>query len=262
MNKVKLTKIAVKFLKHLGINQSKFYISNGLFHLFGKEFIYHNLTAFFDTYKEIFEKEIYRFNSINDKQLIIDCGTNMGLSLLFFSVNYPNAQIYGFEPDKFILPYLKRNIQTQQMNNVQLHEKAVWNSNTILDFYTDKGMGGRIDSYSNQIPIKIEAIRLKEFIGTNHVDFLKIDIEGAEYDVMIDCEPILNQIDNIFIEYHCAINKEQKLSEILAILKKNGFRYHLSESFSRNRPFVDKYLVCEQFEMAINIFGFKENNAI
>lgn len=119
-------------------------------------------------------------------------------------------------------------------------------------------MGGRLaNNYLDQTPTKVEAIRLKDFIADKHIDLLKMDIEGAEYLVVKDCEPILKQIENIFIEYHSMENEEQKLDELLLILKRNGFRYHLSQSFSRSKPFIDKDLVNEKIDLAINIYGYK-----
>jgi FkbM family methyltransferase len=231
---------------------------SGFSELFGKNFYYHNKKAFEVTFREIFKKGIYTFNSDNELPVIIDCGANMGLSLLFFSKNYPNTKIYAFEPDKNVLPYLERNIATFKMDKVELIKKAVWNSVTTLDFYTDNGMGGRAEKkYENQAPYKVETIRLKDFISDKHVGLLKMDIEGAEFMVVQDCEPVLKQIDNIFIEYHSMIDEEQKLDDLLLILKRNGFRYHLSQSFSRNKPFVDINLSCEKTDMAINVYGYK-----
>lgn len=230
----------------------------GYSEVFGKKFYYHLKPAFDVTFEELFKKGIYTFTTSNPNPVIIDCGANMGLSLLFFSVNYPSAKIYAFEPDTSVLECLEKNIETYQMHNVELIKKAVWNKNETLEFFTDKGMGGRLaNSYSDQVPTKVEAIRLREFISDKNIDILKMDIEGAEYVVIKDCEPILKQIDNIFIEYHSMENEEQKLDELLLILKRNGFRYHLSQSFSRNKPFIDKDLVNEKIDLAINIYGYK-----
>ena len=230
----------------------------GYTEVFGKNFHYHYKPAFDITYDELYKKGIYSFSTSNPNPVIVDCGANMGLSLLFFSINYPNAKIYAFEPDASVLECLEKNIETYQMDNVELIKKAVWNKNDTLEFFTDKGMGGRLKcDYLDQIPTKVEAIRLREFISDKHIDLLKMDIEGAEYLVIQDCEPILNQIDNIFIEYHSMENEEQKLDELLLILKRNGFRYHLSQSFSRNKPFIDKDLVNEKIDLAINIYGYK-----
>jgi hypothetical protein len=120
-------------------------------------------------------------------------------------------------------------------------------------------MGGRLaNNYLDQTPTKVETIRLKDFIADKHIDLLKMDIEGAEYLVVKDCEPILKQIENIFIEYHSMENEEQKLDELLLILKRNGFRYHLSQSFSRSKPFIDKDLVNEKIDMAIKFMDINK----
>ncbi len=226
-------------------------------YLFGNIFYYHHRGAFFDTYKELFEKGIYTFQPKSANPVIIDCGANMGLSLLFFTKNYPDAKIYAFEPDITVLDYLEKNIETYGMKNATLIKKAVWDKKEILEFATDKGMGGTLVNIHNKEKTQVETLRLKEFIGDMHIDLLKMDIEGAEYRVIKDCESKLGQIENIFIEYHSMEGEEQKLEELLLILKRNGYRYHLSESFSREKPFVDKKLIDNRIDMAINIYGYK-----
>jgi FkbM family methyltransferase len=221
------------------------------------EFSYHHGQAFLNTYNELFNQNIYKFNLKKTNPVIIDCGANMGLSVLYFAKTYPDSKIIAFEPDESVLPYLKQNIKTYELSNVLLYEKAVWSSNTILSFYSDQGMGGRLElNYNNQAPKKVEAIRLKEFLD-KEVDFLKIDIEGAEMEVLIDCEDKLRNVNNLFVEYHSFENSEQQLGELLNLLKRNGFKYHLRQSFSRLRPFVDKNLVCENYDMAINVFAYR-----
>lgn len=225
--------------------------------LFEKDFYYHYGLAFYDTYNEIFIGNIYEFNSATLKPIIIDCGANMGLSVLYFSLRFPNAEIVAFEPDDTVLPFLEKNIQSQGINNVVLQKKAVWNEETELTFFTDSGLGGRIGmEYENQAPKIIKAIRLKDYIS-QPIDMLKIDIEGAEYTVLKDCENLLHNVNHIFVEYHSFYDEEQHLEDILNILKRQGFRYHLRQSFSRNKPFVDKWLVCKKYDMAINIFAYK-----
>ena len=77
---------------------------SGFINLLGNRFEYHHGHSFCVTYKELFEKKIYKFVPTSDTPLIIDCGANMGLSLLFFSKRYPTARIIAFEPDETILP--------------------------------------------------------------------------------------------------------------------------------------------------------------
>ena len=232
--------------------------NGGIIKLFDKDFHYHHGMAFYDTYKEVFETEIYKFNTNSSSPLIIDCGANMGVSVLFFSKNYPNAKIYAFEPDSTVLPFIEKNIKTYALNNVILSPKAVWNEETELTFYTDNGLGGRIGmEYENQKPVFVSTVRLKDLLN-QEVDMLKIDIEGAEYTVIKDCEEFLSNVKHIFLEYHSFYDDSQHLDEILNIFKRQGFRYHLRQSFSRSKPFINKGLVCEKFDMAINVFSYRE----
>ena len=230
----------------------------GLITLFDKPFYYHFGLAFYDTYNEIFEKKIYEFNTTSSSPVIIDCGANMGVSVLYFSKRFPNAKIIAFEPDQTVLPYLEKNITSQNLNNVEVYKKGVWTEETKISFYTDNGLGGRIGiEYHNQEPIKIETVRLKDFLD-QPIAMLKIDIEGAEFEVLKDCEELLHNVKHIFLEYHSFYNEEQHLEDILSIFKRQGYRYHLRESFSRRKPFVDKRLVCEKYDMAINVFAYRD----
>lgn len=233
-------------------------LSEGIITLFSKNFHYHIGSAFYTTYIELFEKNIYEFTSHNPKPIIIDCGANMGLSVLYFSKLFPNSKIIAFEPDRSVLPFLEKNIDEQQLHNVTLHKKAVWKKEEELIFYTDKNMGGRVGvAYKDQIPMKIQAVRLKDFIN-KPIDMLKMDIEGAEYEVLKDCKDVLHYVKNIFLEYHSFYNEEQHLDDILSIFKQQGFRYHLKQSFSRGKPFVNRGLVCEKYDLAINVYAYKE----
>lgn len=229
----------------------------GRIKLNGNFFYYHYGRPFYDTYIELFVKNIYEFKTNNQYPVIIDCGANMGLSILYFSKKYPNAEIIAFEPDETVLPFLDKNIISQEIKNIKLYKYAVWTEETELTFYTDYGLGGRVGTeYKNQTPKIIKSVRLKSFLD-KPIDMLKIDIEGAEYLILKDCEDVLFNVENIFIEYHSFYEDEQHLEDILSILKRQGFRYHLKESFSQQRPFIDNVLVCEKFDMAINIFAYK-----
>lgn len=242
------------------LNKLKGKVTSGEILIIGNIFSYHHGHAFYDTYNELFVKNIYKFKNINSDPVIIDCGANMGLSVLYFAKEYPQSKIIAFEPDESVLPFLKQNISNYNLTNVLLYEKAVWSSNTNLSFYTDKGMGGRLEfSYLSDSPKTVKTFRLRDVLD-RQIDFLKLDIEGAEMEVLYDCIDKLDLVSNIFIEYHSSKDKEQELGELLMLLKRKEFRYHLSQSFSRNRPYIDNDVVCEKFDMAINIFAYKDLN--
>lgn len=232
----------------------------GYAHVFDKPFKFHHGPSFAESYHELFETEIYRFKPSGNSKTILDCGANMGLSILYFAQNYPDHHIIAFEPDPFIFSILEENVKTFGLKNVTLHQKAVWSNYETLKFYTDGGMGGRIgNEYAHQEPTSIEAVPLLDFL-TEDVDFLKIDIEGAEDTVLKYCGNSLQKAKHIFFEYHNNVNSKQTLHELLALVESLGFHYYIKESATRKRPFVDTRLICESFDMAINVFCYKEQH--
>jgi FkbM family methyltransferase len=230
---------------------------SGTIHLGAHEFEFHHARCFYDTYKEVFKERMYEFKSTDSEPYIIDCGANMGLSVLYFAQTYPGAQIVAFEPEPPIYELLLRNIQRYELKNITVFKKALWNERTTLEFFTDTGMGGSVENkFSGQVPVKVETELLSSFI-TKPVDFLKIDIEGAELTVLKECSSKLHLVRRIFVEYHSYVNKPQQLPELLQLLTDAGFRYHIKESFVHERPFIDTLLACENMDMAITIFAYR-----
>jgi FkbM family methyltransferase len=231
----------------------------GFIDMGGSKFQFHDAGSFYVTYEEIIKEKIYQFNTSSENPVIIDCGANMGLSVLYFSTTYPSAKIIAFEPEKEIFDILQNNVTAYQLKNVTLYQKAVWDEETSLEFFSDKGMGGSVTNvYKNQQPVSVQTVVLADYLHQK-IDFLKIDIEGAEYKVLKSCGALLQNVENIFVEYHSFINTEQHLDDLLLLLKQNGFRYHLRQSFSRKNPFTDTLLACENMDMAIAIFAYRHN---
>jgi FkbM family methyltransferase len=200
---------------------------------------------------------MYEFETESAKPYIIDCGANLGLSVYYFSKLYPTAEIVAFEPEEAIFNVLDANLKTYQLKNVTAYKKAVWDSETTLEFFTDKGMGGSVTNvFSKQKPTLIETLMLSSFMNKK-VDMLKMDIEGAEYTVLKSCAHLLKNVQHLFVEYHSFINKPQQLDDLLLLLKNAGFRYHLKESFSMKRPFIERNYACENMDMAINVFAYR-----
>ncbi|WP_051189422.1 FkbM family methyltransferase [Daejeonella oryzae] len=229
----------------------------GTAQVFDRPFKFHDAASFIATFDELFRDQIYLFEPSKNSNIILDCGANMGLSVLYFAQNYPKHQIIAFEPEEHIFNILQENVNTFQLKNVTLHNKAVWTKSETLEFYSDGGMGGRVNQqYAQQKPVRIDAVPLLDFI-TEDVDFLKMDIEGAEDEVLKYCSSELHKINNIFFEYHNNFQKKQTLHELLALIQQQGFTYYIKESAKRKRPFEDQKLICETFDMALNVFCYK-----
>ncbi len=205
--------------------------------------------------KELFVEENYRFHSEKRDPLIYDCGANTGLSILYFKHLYPEAKIVAFEPDENIFSLMKENLQQFNYTDIEYINKAVWNSNDPIKFLAAGGVSGRICDETDKNVIEIPAIRLRDMLD-QEVDFLKIDIEGSEYEVLKDCADKLKNVQNLFVEYHSEEKNEQKLDEILKIIKEAGFKYYLKEAWPNQlRPYVNKRV--NLFDLQLNIFAYR-----
>jgi len=214
-----------------------------------------DVASFFSMYNEIFKKEVYKFKTKTQKPYIIDCGANIGLSVIYFKKLYPEAEIIGFEPDKRIFAMLQNNIKSFGLSNVQLIQKALWNKEGETIFSGEGADAGRLADENEMInPASVMTTSLRGYLG-KPVDFLKIDIEGAETIVMEDCADLLINVKNLFVEYHSFDGKEQKLDILLSILKKAGFRYYIYNFGAlSHHPFEEKktYL---GMDLQLNIYA-------
>lgn len=84
-------------------------------------------------------------------------------------------------------------------------------------------MENRFNNPANSKIVTVSTVKLSGYIK-DHVDLLKLDIEGAETEVMKEIEPKLKKVKNIILEYHGSIyNVGNNFYTIMSILKKQGF---------------------------------------
>jgi FkbM family methyltransferase len=222
--------------------------------LLGRPLRYVDANTCYYGFLEIFEKEPYKFKSSRTAPLIIDCGANIGLSVLYFKQAYPDATVIAFEPDPQIFQVLEANMRAFGLTDTTALEAAVWTTDGEVDFQMEGGMSGRIPKSSDVSGLQtVKSLRLRNFL-TMPVDFLKIDIEGAEFSVIKDCEDLLLQVEHLFLEYHSHQDEPQQLDEILAILTRSGFRYHIHEAFTVRSPFVDRATMLGM-DLQLNIYA-------
>lgn len=223
----------------------------------GHEFHLVDAVTFLDGVYEIFERRVYEFSARTSEPLIVDCGANIGLSVIYFKVLYPQSKIIAYEADPAIFEVLKKNIQTFDFSDVILENKAVWRSDGKLSFMQEGGFSGRIAKEGDERTlIEVNTARLKDTLRQD-VDFLKIDIEGAETAVIKDCADELRRVNWLFVEYHSHIKEDQNLHELLAVLYEAGFRYHIKEAYTAQFPFKER-LAMMGMDLQLNIFAFRE----
>lgn len=223
----------------------------------GFDFLVPDTLSFIWQFKEIFVEEYYRFETNSQVPVIYDCGANVGTSCAFFKWIYPQSRILAFEPNPKITDYLLRNIKNNSLENIEVIEKAVWTTNNGIELGLEDADGSSIHLEKNKT--KVKSVRLKDFLDKEEtVDMLKIDIEGAEVEVLKDCHESLKNVRNLFVEFHSYKNKPQKLSEMIQVLESAGFRYFIMQPENRSRPLINQINKSNpKMDLQLNIFAYR-----
>ncbi len=245
--KAGLNWIRIRRLKYKAANTEASYNLNG------HQLYYNNGIELLHSLREIYIDEIYKMKLTSSAPHLLDCGANIGLSVIYLKQLFPEASITAFEPDEANFRLLKKN--TQNLSRVKLMQEAIWKENTFIEFEGGGTLSSKIaDSRSSQT-VKVKAARLKDYLQ-QPVDFLKLDIEGAEYEVIKDCADDIGKVENLFIEYHGSFSEQDELTDMLGILNRSGFSYYIKEASSvYPTPF---YRQGEHtYDVQLNIFCFK-----
>ena len=203
---------------------------------------YVEFTSIFDT---IFVCRDYRFHPRTPQPRILDCGSNVGLSLLYFKRDYPNARITAFEPDPATFALLWGNATRNGWNRIQLRNEAVCGSTGIKSFYYDSSRPGNwLMSLKSSCGLldseQVVGVRLSDFVDSEF-DFLKLDVEGAELEVIEDLSARgkLPLIREMAVEVHPRLlNGSGGFSRLRALLEGAGFRLRIRSQSQQDDNFT------------------------
>ncbi|GHV21499.1 hypothetical protein AGMMS49959_10730 [Planctomycetales bacterium] len=158
----------------------------------------------------------YEFNETNmildiigTDDIVFDIGANIGWYSLNIAKTYPRSIVYSFEPIAPTRQIMMRNIQLSDCHNIEVFANGFWNEPTVLEFHFNKDASGATSvvnlldrSDVEKIPCKVTT--LDSFVGENSIaklDFIKCDVEGAEFMVMQGAKTTLNTFKpKLFLE--------------------------------------------------------------
>ena len=157
--------------------------------IFGFHVRFFDYATFAYLFEEIFIEATYLFHSDTSMPRILDAGSNIGLSVLYFKWLYPDASISAFEPDQQTFAVLKENVERNGLKNVVLHQVALSDQDGQATFHTDRdgSLGASLLEARNQTPSE-QIVQTRSLAGylKSDFDFMKMDIEGAEADCLAD----------------------------------------------------------------------------
>lgn len=204
----------------------------GTVEIMGYRIDYHDLPSLVPQWRDIFVRNVLRFHIDRESPTIIDCGANVGLATLFFKRLYPNARIKAFEADTKLFNVLTRNVQVNKLKGVETIHAAVWVNDKGVRFRSHGGDSGAVEQYSvveRAEAVDVPSMRLKDLLATLEVDFIKMDIEGSEYEVLLDCADELRRVPGLIVELHETTPNRRITSSILQLLESIGFSYTMEE---------------------------------
>lgn len=164
------------------------------------------LYSYYDllTLNEIFFRGDYRAGQ-NDK-VVVDIGSNIGLSALYFLTRNPDARVYLFEPDPRNVERLHLNLSNFKGRYV-LNTCAVADQEGVVRFGRDLtsgrygGIGVASDNYLDVQCRHVNMVLGEIFRKEKKIDILKIDTEGAELSTVQAISPAyLQRTDAIYLE--------------------------------------------------------------
>jgi FkbM family methyltransferase len=139
--------------------------------------------------REAFGDKRYALPEGFQPRTILDLGANIGASVLWFHRRFPGAEIHAVEPDGRALRKLRRNVA--DLPGVTVHHVALAGEDGRRTFYeaehtwssslmAEAAPGGRPATVA---ALTLEAL-VRDRVGRERVDLLKLDVEGAEWEVL------------------------------------------------------------------------------
>ncbi len=158
--------------------------------------------------EEILIIQAYKFDCKSNTPIIIDCGSNVGLSIMYFKLLFPSAQVTAFEPDKESFELLEKNILHNRITGVSLYNSALSNITGETILHKRKQFPGYLGMSLKEYPSSdweqvVSMVRLSDYLK-NEVDLIKIDVEGSEVEIIDDLitNDKIGLISRLIIEFH------------------------------------------------------------
>lgn len=174
----------------------------------------------------------------NASPYIVEVGTNIAGSLLQMEIAVPNARFVCFEPAKRFYSFAERNIRENNWTNVKLENEFMSDrKETIRLNINTSTASAAIDEYKESIrtltPVGVqtaESNTLDDYFGDSRIDFLKIDTDGYETQVIEGATKLItNSKCTIFFEFDPRMMEQAGADprKLLGTLRSLGYESYL-----------------------------------
>ena len=195
---------------------------------------------------------------VRSGSVVFDVGANIGqYTLLASKLVGKTGRVYAFEPSPVVLKRLKYHLEMNHEDNVELVCKAVSDRSGTADFYQanesgNQGVGSLLPAESYRAraraneAIEVDTITLDDFCekhGVDHIDVLKVDVEGFDLDVLKGAEKVLSRSPRVVVLAEVEpLNLAQRgltYNDFIQYMHERGFRPYYAGTRGRLKP-LDK----------------------
>lgn len=186
--------------------------------------------------EEIYFHKVYSlYFPFYRKSTIIDIGSHKGFFALFAAMCSPaDSRIVCFEPSQSNFNSLSKNIELNSLHNIEIVNKGVSSKSGERKLYLSSSANySLLNEYEELIGKntaefeKVNVTTIAEIVSLydlQEIDFLKIDCEGSEYDILFNLDDMLyKKIHVISVEFHDLKEKTKCGNALVVFLKSKGF---------------------------------------
>lgn len=172
---------------------------------------------------------------IEDGWTVVDIGAGIGDFSISVAKEHPSCRIYAFEPFPESFDLLRENLRLNMVSNVVAFQAAVGSESGKM-FLATTGEAVQHTTVRGVVPsstatVEIQGLSLEELFqlnGLKRCDFMKMDCEGCEFEVLLNASPrILERISHICLEYHDGFIGFVH-TDLMSYLQQNGFRTRIT----------------------------------
>lgn len=184
---------------------------------------------------KIYEKR-YR---VQKGDIVVDAGACFGMNTLKFSkAAGKEGKVVSIEPNESNLIDIRRIIRLHRLKNVVVIPKALWNKKSEMKFYCHSSPGSHslVDKRNVKEIVEIRVDTMDDILKDlkiDKVDFIKMDIEGAEIEALEGAKETLrnNDVKLAIASYH-KINGQPTYKTIIPMMEKIGFKSYFENGIS------------------------------
>jgi FkbM family methyltransferase len=179
---------------------------------------------------------------VQDDWAVIDIGAGIGDFSIYAAYGRPKTWVYAYEPFPDSYEFLKKNLALNDIKNVEALQEAVWSKagELVLDISGEEPLQaasseeGQGAMKTREHTVEVPAVSLETVLnrhGLARVDLVKLDCEGAEYEILMKASPgILARIQRIVMEYH-TIDENYNRETLVEFLESAGYRVAWQENY-------------------------------